>query len=226
MRYRFVLARLLLCSVLEPIVLSRSLQGLHCDFACLLYSEHLRNKLSQEAIESIICDAVKIEKEFVCDALPVSLIGMNAELMSQYIEFVADRLLVALGHKKVRASRHAPPDVDMVLRLPYTGVQGHKPFRLDGDDLASGQDQFLREACRRVPEVWRDGIEGGALVHPRRRLLTPPGRAWLLRLFHEPVFSVRCAVGRGSSLASVSRSLPYINCGWAAMWLVSMKCVC
>jgi len=76
-------------------------EGLHCDFACLLYVNHLQNKLSEETIREIIVDAVAIEKEFVTDALPVKLIGMNAELMSQYIEFVADRLLVALGCNKV-----------------------------------------------------------------------------------------------------------------------------
>lgn len=76
-------------------------EGLHCDFACLLYNNHLVNKLSKERVEEIITNAVEIEKEFVTDALPVKLIGMNAELMSQYIEFVADRLLVELGNKKV-----------------------------------------------------------------------------------------------------------------------------
>ncbi|MBC5775718.1 ribonucleotide-diphosphate reductase subunit beta [Pontibacter sp. KCTC 32443] len=75
-------------------------EGLHCDFACLLYSM-LQNKLSEERIHTIIRDAVSIEQEFVTDALPVDLIGMNAKLMSQYIEFVADRLLVALGYSKI-----------------------------------------------------------------------------------------------------------------------------
>ncbi len=74
-------------------------EGLHCDFACLLYSM-LENKLSQETLLEIITQAVQIEKEFVTDAIPVDLIGMNAALMSQYIEFVADRLLGALGHPK------------------------------------------------------------------------------------------------------------------------------
>ena len=74
-------------------------EGLHCDFACLLYSM-LEEKLSQEKIYEIITDAVAIEKEFVTDALPVDLIGMNAKMMAQYIEFVADRLLVALGYAK------------------------------------------------------------------------------------------------------------------------------
>jgi ribonucleoside-diphosphate reductase beta chain len=76
-------------------------EGLHCDFACLLYNNHIQNKLSKETIKEIITDAVEIEKEFVSDALPVRLIGMNAELMCQYIEFVADRLLLELGNEKV-----------------------------------------------------------------------------------------------------------------------------
>ena len=80
-------------------------EGLHCDFACLLYSK-LVNKLSEETVKSIIMDAVSIEKEFVTEALPVGLIGMNAELMSQYIECVADRLLVSLGCEKVYGSEN------------------------------------------------------------------------------------------------------------------------
>jgi len=75
-------------------------EGLHCDFACLLYSM-LENKLPVDTINDIIREAVAVEKEFVCESLPVSLIGMNADMMSQYIEFVADRLLVALGHDKI-----------------------------------------------------------------------------------------------------------------------------
>ena len=74
-------------------------EGLHCDFACLLYSQ-LENQLPKEKVTAIITNAVSIEKEFVSDALPVRLIGMNADMMCQYIEFVADRLLVALGCPK------------------------------------------------------------------------------------------------------------------------------
>ncbi|MGJ8660947.1 MAG: ribonucleotide-diphosphate reductase subunit beta [Bacteroidota bacterium] len=75
-------------------------EGLHCDFACLLYNDHVVNKLSKDKIKEIILDAVEIEKEFVTDALPVRLIGMNSESMGQYIEFVADRLLNELGCEK------------------------------------------------------------------------------------------------------------------------------
>lgn len=74
-------------------------EGMHTDFACLLY-KHLNNKISNERILEIITNAVSIELEFVCDALPVELIGMNSKLMSQYIMFVADRLLFALGVPK------------------------------------------------------------------------------------------------------------------------------
>ena len=75
-------------------------EGLHCDFACLLYSM-LREKLSTETVHQIVGDAVAIEKEFVSDALPVDLIGMNSKMMCQYIEFVADRLITSLGHPRL-----------------------------------------------------------------------------------------------------------------------------
>jgi ribonucleoside-diphosphate reductase beta chain len=71
-------------------------EGLHCDFACLLYTRHIKNKMPVEKVKEIIIDAVQIEKKFVVDAIPVKLIGMNSDMMCQYIEFVADRLLVAL----------------------------------------------------------------------------------------------------------------------------------
>ncbi|WP_071885029.1 ribonucleoside-diphosphate reductase small subunit [Hymenobacter sp. DG25B] len=76
-------------------------EGLHCDFACLLYEKYLVNKLPEARVHAIIRDAVTIEQEFVTDALPVNLIGMNAKAMSQYIEFVADRLLQSLGYSKI-----------------------------------------------------------------------------------------------------------------------------
>lgn len=88
-------------------------EGLHTDFACLLYA-HLVNKLSEDKIRAIICDAVSIEKEFISDALPVSLIGMNAEMMSNYIEFVADRLLEALGYSKVYHTQNPFPWMELI----------------------------------------------------------------------------------------------------------------
>ena len=74
-------------------------EGMHTDFACLLY-KHLNNKISNEKILEIITDAVRIEMDFVSESLPVELIGMNSGLMSQYIKFVADRLLHTLGVPK------------------------------------------------------------------------------------------------------------------------------
>jgi len=83
-------------------------EGLHCDFACEMYGM-LENKLSEEAVQHIVSEAVQAEKAFVCEALPVSLIGMNAALMAQYIEFCADRLLTAMGHEVLfRASNPFP----------------------------------------------------------------------------------------------------------------------
>ena len=76
-------------------------KGLHTDFACLMY-RYLENKPSQERVYEIVKDAVRIEQSFLTDSLPVDLIGMNSRLMCQYIEFVADRLLVELECEKVR----------------------------------------------------------------------------------------------------------------------------
>jgi ribonucleoside-diphosphate reductase subunit M2 len=76
------------------------MKGLHCDFACLMF-RHLVQKPSPEEVTKIIADAVTIEQEFLTDALPCAMIGMNCDLMKQYIEFVADRLLVELGCPKV-----------------------------------------------------------------------------------------------------------------------------
>jgi ribonucleoside-diphosphate reductase beta chain len=88
-------------------------EGMHCEFACLLY-KMLENKLSKEAATAIITDAVEIEKEFITDALPVNLIGMNAKLMSQYIEFVADRWLDELGYDKVYGASNPFDFMEMI----------------------------------------------------------------------------------------------------------------
>lgn len=97
-------------------------EGLHCDFACLLYNDHLKNKLSKDAVKNIIMDAVAIEKEFVTDAIPVRLIGMNSDLMGQYIEFVADRLLMELGNEKVYNTPNPFDFMDMI------SIQGKTNF--------------------------------------------------------------------------------------------------
>jgi ribonucleoside-diphosphate reductase beta chain len=81
-------------------------EGMHCDFACHLFNNHIENKLSETQIKEIIVSALSIEKEFILEALPVRLIGMNSDLMSQYLEFVTDRLLMALGCSKVYNSEN------------------------------------------------------------------------------------------------------------------------
>ena len=126
-------------------------EGLHCEFACLLYSM-LENKLPAEQVRQIITDAVTIEKEFITEALPVDLIGMNARLMQQYIEFVADRWLSELGYPKVY---HAANPFDFMEMISL-----------------AGEDEFLRETGRRLSEIRGDGRRrGGADIQPGRGLL-------------------------------------------------------
>ncbi|GMH57600.1 hypothetical protein TrST_g3979 [Triparma strigata] len=114
-------------------------EGLHCDFACLLYSK-LKSPLPQETVHSIVSEAVEIEKGFICDALPCSLIGMNNEMMSQYIEFVADRLCRQLGVKNIYGTKN--------------------PF--DWMDLISlqGKTNFFE---KRVSEYQKAGVMGGGV---------------------------------------------------------------
>ena len=102
-------------------------EGLHCDFACLLYGM-LENPLPENLLHEIVGDAVKIEKEFVCDALSCALVGMNANLMSTYIEFVADRLLVQLGASKLY---HAVNPFDWMELISLQGKANFFEHRVD-----------------------------------------------------------------------------------------------
>ena len=118
-------------------------EGLHTQFAVSLFHT-LENKVSQETIHQIIKQAVELEKEFICDALPCSLIGMNSKMMSQYIEFVADRLAVQLGCQKIYATT-CPFDFMDLISLEgktnffekkvsdYSRVSSNAPLRLDED---------------------------------------------------------------------------------------------
>jgi ribonucleoside-diphosphate reductase beta chain len=108
-------------------------EGLHCEFACLLYGM-LENKLPAEEVLAIIGDAVKIEKEFITEALPVDLIGMNARLMQQYIEFVADRWLDQLGYSKLF---HATNPFDFMEMISLQGKTNFFEKRV-GDYQKSG----------------------------------------------------------------------------------------
>ncbi len=116
-------------------------EGLHCDFACLLYQKYLKNKLSKERVEAIIRDAVSIEQEFVTDALPVNLIGMNAKMMSQYIEFVADRLLVALGYSKIYNATNPFDFMEMISLQGKTNFFEKRVAEYQKAGVMGGNDQ-------------------------------------------------------------------------------------
>ena len=117
-------------------------EGMHCDFACLLYNKHLINKLPKKTVETIISSAVEMEKDFVTNALPVRLNGMNADLMQQYIEFVADRLLVELGNEKLYNTSNPFDFMDMI------SLQGKTNFfeKRVGDYQKAGVMNHLYEA--------------------------------------------------------------------------------
>lgn len=94
-------------------------EGLHCDFAILLYNKYVVNKLTQEELDEMVSEAVNIEKEFITHSLPCSLLGMNANLMSQYIEFVADRFIKQIGHKSIYDGIKNPfPFMDRICLQP------------------------------------------------------------------------------------------------------------
>lgn len=116
-------------------------EGMHCDFACLLYSM-LENKLSKEEIYQIICDAVECEKIFVKDSLPVSLIGMNDKLMCEYIEFCADRLIVALGYPKVYNAQNPFPFMEKISTQGKTNFFEERPTEYVKAGVESGEKKF------------------------------------------------------------------------------------
>ena len=109
-------------------------EGVHCDFAVHLHNNHLVNKVPKERIREILVDALNIEREFVTESLPVSLIGMNAKLMTQYLEFVTDRLLVELGCEKEYNVTNPFDFMDMI------NLQGKANFfeRRVGEDQKAG----------------------------------------------------------------------------------------
>ncbi len=122
-------------------------EGLHCDFACLLHNQ-LNRGAGENIIHRIISEAVEIETEFVTSALPVELIGMNAGLMRQYIEFVADRLLVSLGASKLYDVSNPFPWMEMISMQGKTNFfekrvgEYQKSGVKDGATLGSVQQRF------------------------------------------------------------------------------------
>ena len=125
-------------------------EALHTEFAILLYKKMAKTKkLSKQKIYEIVKEAVSIEQEFICEALPCRLIGMNAKLMNQYIEFVADRLVVQLGYDKIYDSANPFDFMEMI------SIEGKTNFfekrvgeyaladkRIDSSTFAFGEDGF------------------------------------------------------------------------------------
>merc|ERR1712194_57890 len=127
-------------------------EGLHTEFACLLYNM-LDNKLPEDVVHDMIRGAVAVERKFICEALSCDLIGMNSELMTRYIEFVADRLLTALGHNKLFGSANPFDWMELIslqgktnffekrvgeyqkagVMASTTNQEGSKAFSLDAD---------------------------------------------------------------------------------------------
>merc|ERR1712113_1017981 len=138
--------------------------GLHAEFACLVYGM-LQNKLPDEVVHNLVRGAVATERKFICEALPCDLIGMNSELMTRYIEFVADRLLTALGHSKLFCSSNLFDWMELIslqgktnffekrvgehqkagVMVPAAGQEEGKGFCLDAD--------FSRHSSRRLVQA-------------------------------------------------------------------------
>lgn len=122
-------------------------EGMHTDFACLLYS-HINHRVRNPRLKEIITEAVDIEKEFICESLPCRLLGMNADLMKQYIEFVADRLCVQLGYHKIYNSKNP---FDFMERISLEGKDNFFEKRVsnyakagvgkDSNDMNFGMDE-------------------------------------------------------------------------------------
>lgn len=100
-------------------------EGMHCDFACMLYGM-LENRLNEKIVHNMFKEALDIEKEFIIDSLPCKLIGMNCELMSEYLEFVADRLLLQLGYSKIYETKNPFPFMDAINLQGKTNFFEHR----------------------------------------------------------------------------------------------------
>jgi len=126
-------------------------EGLHTDFACLLYKK-CKNQLDEETMAEIVQSAVECEQSFICDSLPVDLIGMNSKLMATYIEFVADRLLHALGHKKLYNAVNPFDWMEMISLQGKTNFferrvgEYAKAGVMSGLDKEDGGDMFCMDA--------------------------------------------------------------------------------
>ena len=116
-------------------------EGTHCYFACLLYS-YIKNKLKSEIVYEIIEEAVEIEKEFITDSIPCNLIGMNADLMKQYIEFVSDRLLIQLGYEKKWNSENPFDFMEMISLRPKANFFELRVGEYAKSSISENNDNF------------------------------------------------------------------------------------
>ena len=115
-------------------------EGLHCDFACHLHNKHLVNKVPKERIKQIITEALDIEREFITESLPANLIGMNSTLMTQYLEFVTDRLLVELECEKVYNVSNPFDFMDMISLQGKTNFFEKRVAEYQKSGVVQGQD--------------------------------------------------------------------------------------
>lgn len=132
-------------------------EGLHCDFACLMF-KHLQQKPTDERVIEIIREAVKIEQEFLSIALPVSMLGMNCGLMCEYIEFVADRLLSELNVEKVKIRNSKPMTRKETLILNILLLQIYhtkNPFSFMELISLEGKTNFFE---KKVGEYQKQGV--------------------------------------------------------------------
>jgi ribonucleotide reductase beta subunit family protein with ferritin-like domain len=123
-------------------------EGMHCEFACLLYSM-IKNKVSYKIVKDIFEEAIEIEKEFITESIPCALIGMNANMMKQYIEFVADRLLVQLGYEKIWNTENPFDFMELISLRPKAnffelrvGEYAKSNIALDNTDFEINNEDF------------------------------------------------------------------------------------
>ena len=123
-------------------------EGMHCEFACLLYSK-IKNKVDYSEVSKIFSEALEIEKEFITESIPCNLIGMNSVLMKQYIEFVADRLLIQLGYNKIWNTENPFPWMELISLKPKSnffeirvGEYAKANIAIDNTDFEINNEDF------------------------------------------------------------------------------------
>jgi ribonucleotide reductase beta subunit family protein with ferritin-like domain len=117
-------------------------EGMHTDFACLMYSKLRHTRLSENDVHAIFKDAVEVEKEFINESIPCRLIGMNSVLMSEYIEHVADTLLTKLGYVQLFGTRNPFPFMDMIGLMGRSTFFEERPSQYQRADVLN-EDQDL-----------------------------------------------------------------------------------